>query len=383
MHVLGVARIDVRVMREAAALVQAGMSVTIVDFEKDRARPREEDIQGIHLKHARVPPGWYTPARFKPWFLVKLAQAFMLGALAVLRTPADVYHAHDERALPACYIAARVRRKPLIFDAHELPLVQAPLTRWRRLCALSCRVLSGMMKRCAGVITVSPPLVQELQQRYGGPTAVLVRNVPVYQTPAASDRLRRQLGLGPQTQIALYQGAISLDRDLDRLVQAAKFLNPNIVIVMIGRGPVREQLEALIAAEGVGDRVKLFPWVPYEELLALTASADLGLALFSGASSLSVKLCLPNKFFEYLMAGLPVLASPLEAVVDLIQTYDVGCVAASLEPVEIARAINALLADSAALARMRRNALAAAQQDLRWDVEQQHLLRLYQNVLFN
>ncbi len=380
MHVLGRARGDGRVLREAAALRQAGMDVAIIDIEDQRDRSREEDFRGIRLKHLHS-PGWFIPARrFKLWFLVKAFRMLCRGTLALLRTDADVYHAQDMTALPACYIAARVRRKPLIFDAHELPLVEPRVTRWRRLHALATRILKGMVPHCAAVITVSPPIAEELQRRYGGPTPVLIRNVPEYHSPVSSDLLRRHLGLGSETRIALYQGNLQQDRGLGRLVHAARFLDPGIVMVMMGR-KVDVDLEALVAQEGVADRVKILPPVPYEELLAWTASADIGLILYARSHSLNVQMCLPNKLFEYLMAGLPVLASSLDAVASLLAEYNAGSIVSSLEPEEVGRAINALLSDSDALARMRENALAAAQQVLRWDVESQRLVQLYQRVL--
>ncbi len=380
MHVLGKARTDGRVLREAAALIEAGLAVSIVDVEDQGDRPREEDLRGIRLKHLRS-PGWFIPSRFKPWFLVKALRILAWGTFALLRTPADVYHAQDMMAFPAAYVAARLRRKPLIFDAHELPWVEPRMTRWRRLHALVTRAFRLMLPRCKAVITVSPPIVQELQRRYGGPTPVLIRNLPEYQAPVSSDRLRRHLGLSPQTRIALYQGNLQPDRALDRLVYAAKFLDPGIVIVLMGRNVMGDTLQKLVAQEGVADRVKILPPVPYEELLEWTASADIGLIIYSRSHSLNVQMCLPNKLFEYLMAGLPVLASSLEAVADILQTYEVGSIVSSLEPEEVGRAISALVADSGALARMRENALAAAQRDLRWDVESQRLTQLYREVL--
>lgn len=376
MHVLGMVRIDARVLREAAALVKAGVTVSIIDIEDRHDRPGEEDLQGIHLKHLRS-PSWFIPTRFKPWFLVKAFRIFCRATFALLRTPADAYHAHDIEALPACYIAARLRRKPLIFDSHELPLDWPQLTRWRRLHALATRALTYLVPRCTAVITVSPPIAEEIQRLYGGPAPVLIRNVPEYQPPVSSDRLRRHLGLSPETRIALYQGNLQPDRELDRLIYAAKFLDPGVVIVMMGRNVMGDALQKLISREDVADRVYILPPVPYKELLEWTASADMGLTIFSGSYSLSIKLCLPNKLFEYLMAGLPVLASPLDAIADILHTYDAGDVVPSLEPEEVGQAINAFLADSTALARMRENALAAAQRDLRWDVESQRLLQLY------
>jgi glycosyltransferase involved in cell wall biosynthesis len=379
MHVLGKARTDIRVLREATALAAAGATVSIVDIEGERDRPREEDIQGVRLKHLRS-PGWFIPTRFKPWFLVKAFRMLCRGTFALLRTPADAYHAHDFTALPACYIAAVLRRKRLVFDAHELPLVdraydRRPVIRW-----LANRVVRAMVPRCDGVITVSPPIVAELQRRYRGPTATVVRNLPVYHPPVTSDRLRRRLNLDGQTRIALYQGNFQENRSLDKLIYAARFLAPNTIIVFLGKGESQAKLEALIEKEGVGDRVKIVPAVPYEELLEWTASADIGLTLFEPDWSVSIKLCLPNKFFEYLMAGLPVLTSPLEAIVEIVQRYEVGRVVSSLEAESIGKAINDLLADAQALEQMRANALRAAERELHWERESQRLITLYQQL---
>jgi glycosyltransferase involved in cell wall biosynthesis len=378
MHVQGPARTDARVMREATALAEAGYEVSVVDLERDHTRPRTEDFQGVHLRHV-VAPGHFKSARFKPWFLVKFARVIVRGCWAVIQTPAEVYHAHDDKALPACFIASRVRRKPLVFDAHELPLSQPNVARWRRLCALAGRALRLMVPRCSSVITVSAPIAREIRQRYGGPDPVLVRNLPAYQpaTTARDELLRRQLQLPPETRIALYQGGLVSGRSLDVLIRAARFLDPGQVIVLMGDGAQKRSLQALIAAEGVGERVRLLPAVPYEDLLSWTASADLGLILYRASESLNVRYCLPNKLFEYLAAGVPVLASELDAVAELLAHYDAGVVAPSLEPATVAHSIGEILGDDPRRERLARNALAATATDLRWDVERQQLLALY------
>jgi glycosyltransferase involved in cell wall biosynthesis len=278
-------------------------------------------------------------------------------------------------------VAARLRRRPLIFDAHELPLVEPNITRWRRLCALARAALRAMMKRCAGVITVSPPIVDELRRRYGGPPAVLVRNIPPYQPPVASKRLHETLQIDTRTRIALYQGNLQADRGLDRLVLAGRFLQPGIVIVLMGKGAMRAELEALAAREGVYDRVFILPPVPYADLLAWTASADAGLIIYPPSYSPNVLMCMPNKLFEYVMAGLPVIASPLVAVEEVLRRYGVGGVIDVPEPEQIGHAISAILSSPESLARMRQNALAACADDLRWEVEVYQLFRLYREVL--
>jgi glycosyltransferase involved in cell wall biosynthesis len=382
MHVWGVARTDFRVMREATALIEAGFSVSIVDLESEHSRPVEEDIRGVCIKHI-IRPKWFIPTRFKLWFLIRAAQMFILGTWQLLRTRADIYHAHDVKALPGCYIAARLRRKPFIFDAHELPLSEPGVTRWHRLSGLARRLLAYMTKRCARVITTSPFYAKEIRRSYHCLEVSLIRNFPVYRAVPKSNRLREHLGLGPEVRIALYQGYLLPDRSLDRLIRAAALLEQDIVIVMMGKGDgaTLSELEALVASEGVADRVKILPPVPYEELLDWTASADIGLTLFSPDYSPSIRMTLPNKLFEYLMAGLPVLSSPLDAIEEVINTYDVGRVVSSLAPADVAAAITSMLVDQQALARMRGNALEAARSEFYWEKESQQLIGLYRDVL--
>src|SRR2546425_1598221 len=403
-HVLREAHNDVRAMRAATALVKAGFSVCIVDVEAERgkdggrteasSRPytplREENIGDVCMKHIII-PGWHTSRRFEPWFFVIAVQTFFLSLLCLLQTQADVYHASELTALPAACIAALLCRKPLIFEAYELhlPLPETSVSFWRPLGGLLIRLLAVILPRCAGVITVSSPIVEEIHKRYRVPEVTLIRNVPVRQVVQKSNRLRQFLGLSPNVRIALYQGTLHAGRGLDRLVRAATYLAPDIVIVMMGTGPreIVSQLEALIDSEGVADRIKIIPPVPYTELLVWTASADLGLYVLPLDYSLSIRLSLANKLFEYLMAGLPVLTSDLDAAVEVIKTYDVGQIVpcgrdkSGPYPSDIGAAINAMLADPAALARMRNNALEAARNEFNWGKESQKLIHLYEKIL--
>ncbi len=376
------ARTESRVMRDATALVEAGYEVTLIDIEADRTRHAEEEIRGVRFRHIFM-SNWYNDTRFKLWYLVKLAWAIVRSTLRAIRTPADIYHAHNERALPAGYIAARLRRKPLIFDAPELTLTQLPYSRWRILNALATCVIGAMTPYCAGAIATSPLHARELRKTFHMPEVTLVRNVPSYRAVARSDRLRQQLGLSPTTRVALYQGNLQPNRGLHVLVRAAAFLEQDIVIVIMGRETrdISSQLHSLIDSEGVAERVKIIPPVPYEELLGWTASADIGLNVLPPDYSQSIRLCLPNKLFEYLMAGLPVLTSELEAVAELVRTYDVGRVVSSVEPEEVAAAMNAMLADHEGLARMHRNALEAARTEFCWEKEGQRLFDLYKGIL--
>lgn len=375
-------RTDARIMRDATALVEAGFIVTIVDVESDRTRPAEETFRGVHFKHIFM-PSYFVPARFKPWFLIKLVMVAIYGTIELLKVQADIYHAHVERALPACYIAARLRGKPFIVDTPELVLSDPRYGRWSRLKALARGIIRHIVSHCAVYITASPLYPQELEKLYGAKEVTFIRNVPPYKAVTKSNHLHKQLSLDPQVRIALYQGNLQQNRGLHVLVQAAPFLEKGIVIVMMGEGfkETLPLLQSLIASEGVADHVKIVPPVPYEELLDWTASADIGLNVLPPDYSLSIQKCLPNKFFEYLMAGLPVLSSKLDAVEELIKTYDVGKVVSSLAPKDVGVAINAMLTDQDGLVRMSSNALEAAKQEFYWEKESQKLINLYEEII--
>src|SRR6266700_1590501 len=268
MHVLGTAATDPRVLREAAALVEAGYDVSIVDIEEEGNHPREEVLQGINLLHILMPRAFFT-TRLDKWTLIRVSKLFVRTTLRLLQDGADIYHGHEVSGLLPCYIAGVLRRKPVILDAHEMPLFERPLSELgrsrRMLRQLLVFMLAYIVPRCAGVITVSPPIVEELRRRYRLSEVTLIRNVPPYKSVTKSNRLREFLGLKPEVRIVLYQGYLQPNRGLDRLIRAATYLEPDTVIVMMGknRKTTQTQLEALIASEGVADRVKIIPPVPY------------------------------------------------------------------------------------------------------------------------
>lgn len=387
MHTLREFRNDVRAMRAAAALTEAGFEVSVVDIEAERTRLTEEvpfrRAPVEVLRHVLV-PDWYSARRFEPWFFVKAVQALVVSVFQLMQIRADMYHACDLTALPASFLVATLRRKPLIFEVYDLhfPVPETGVGFWRRLSGLLMRFHAFVLPRCVGVIATSPLHADEICKRFSLPEVVLVRNIPAYRSVEKSNRLRDYLGLGPDVRIALYQGSLQPDRELDRLIRAARFLARDSVIVMMGKDKVGTQarLEELIVSQGVADRVKILAPVPYEELLDWTASADIGVILYSPTYSPNVRMCLPNKLFEFLMAGLPVLAGQLDAISSILKDYDVGRTVSSLEPAAIGEAMNMMLKDRNALERMRGNALQAVLQELNWEEESQKLVDFYADI---
>lgn len=281
MHIVGAASADVRAMRAATALTKAGFDVSIIDIESEEVQSTEENGEGIRIKHMFVPKA-FSATRFKRWSLLRAISLLVRGTLSLVTTSADVYHALDLPALPACYIAAIVRCKPLVFESYELPLSTLPPSEMRMSRRLIQRLLALLLRhiipRCRAIIVVSQPIVEEMCRRYQCSNLSLIRNIAPYRKVERSDILRQRLGLARHVRIALYQGYLQPDRGLSILIQAASFLEKDTVIVIMGKDKVgmRAELDALIASEGVAERVKIIPAVPYEDLLTWTASADIG-----------------------------------------------------------------------------------------------------------
>ncbi len=381
-HAVREAHGNPRVMLVASTLAEAGYKVSLIDIETHGSRPRKECVRGVQLQHVVI-PGWLTSRRFEPLFVMKAVQALITSTIWLFRNNADIYHANDVNAMPATFLAAMLRKKPLIFELIDLqyPVPETGLSFWRRAGWFIDLMHRIILPRCSAVIVTSPLHGEELQARYHIPAYTLVRNTPPYQKVQKSDRLRQYLGLSPQTRVVLYQGYIQPGRGLDVLVDVASLLDPNIVIVMMGKGmgDTQAYLESLIRQKGVGDLVKIVPPVPYEELLEWTASADIGLVMSSQKPAFNLQRAFPNKVSEYLMAGLPVLAAPMDAVAAVIKQYGVGRTLSRISPAELAEGINSLLTDPDALAQMRANALLAAQ-ELCWEKEREKLLKVYEAV---
>lgn len=368
---------DVRARRTATALARGGFRVTAIDVTHGQAVP--SPVTGVAVCHVRLPV-WVKrhrdPGSPVLWVASKVVR-MVAGTVAVARVRADVYHACDIAALPAAWLAAKLHRGALVLESYELPMVQAHVRRRplvRLVAGLAIRLL---IPAADAVIVVSEPIAAEVKRRYAIRSVHVVRNTPEYFPRVRSNLLRRHLALPRGTRIALYQGGFQENRGLELLVRAAQHLPSNVVIALMGAGEAEERLRALARDLKVADRLRLLPPVPYRDLLRWTASADAGLLLLPPDHSLSIRWCLPNKLFEYLMAGLPVIASRLDAVAGIINKYEVGVVADSLEPHAVAHVIQSLMDASQRRMEMRERALKAVSTELRWEVEQMRLLAVY------
>ncbi len=227
------------------------------------------------------------------------------------------------------------------------------------------------------VILTTRSRAAHVSSLHGIPMPTILRNVPERIEIEAGWDLRERLGIPPDQRILLYQGSIQEFRGIEETIDALQYLE-RCVFVVVGYGHHRPVLEALVKQRGLEDRVRFFGPIPNDELLWYTATADVGMCVIRG-TSLSYRWSLPNKLFEYMMAGIPIVASDFEEMGRVVREEGVGEVCNPDDPAEIARAVRTVL-DASEGDKTYREAARAAISRYTWEWEQQVLLDVYRRL---
>ena len=284
----------------------------------------------------------------------------------------DVVHANDIATLITGYFAARLCGAKLVYDTHEYA-VGVPYRKavWAWLAATIERLL---IRRCDAVITVSDGIAERLQARYGlreRPTDV--RNVPDLPPPGEAPHLREDLRIG-DAPLVLHQGAVAGGRGGENLIRAVSFTESAHVLFLGADGAYVNGLRRLAAELEVESRTHFHPPVALDTLLSYTTQADVGVSLLQDSCE-NHRLALPNKLFEYLAAGLPVVVSDLPEMRRLVSERQVGWVTDPGDPADIARALAD--ATSARGDESLENRVRVAASELNWARERSRLTDLY------
>ncbi len=362
---VGDVRRNSRALRQLRALAALGARVEVLTLGPPAADAVWE--AGLRLRVLPAPPG------AGPRFFGRMHRQVLAAARDV---PARVYHASDLYTLPALQAAARRHGGRLVYDARELyPHVSA--TAGRPWVSAFWQLLEGRyVRRADAVFTVSPSIADHMAATYGIAPPVVLFNAPTHRPVTPSDLLRRRAAVPEGHVLLLHQGQIRPDRGGTRLVEAMRHVR-GATLVFLGDGPLRPALEARAAAEALP--VRFIDPVPPDDLLPVTASADVGITLLED-TCLNHRLALPNKLFEYLAAGLPVLGSDLPEIRRVIVEHDVGCVVNPADPQALRDTIQRMVDDANARRRWAARAPAAAD-TFGWERTSKRFIQVYQSLL--
>ncbi len=249
--------------------------------------------------------------------LIELTSKMLVKSL---RVRPDVVHCHDTLVLPIGALIKWFGGAKLIYDAHELESqkngstpVLSKLTLW-----VEARLWSSIDE----LIVVSPSIDNWYQENLGPKSSKVIYNSP-YLPPVVeskSDYFREKFGIDADTKIFLYIGILGTGRGIELLCDAFKSDEINSAVVFLGYGELTAHLETFANRY---NNIYLHPAVAHEDVVPVARSADYGMCLIENVS-LSDYYCLPNKFFEYTLAGIPVIASDFPDLRKVINEFGLG-----------------------------------------------------------
>ena len=345
---------DQRVQKVCKSLLDRGHTPFLIG----RKLPLSPDMPILPYKTQRLNLFFHSGPAF--YVMLNLRLFFRL-----LFIPCDAIHANDlDTVLPA-YLVAKLRRKQLVYDTHEYftgvpELANRPLVRktWR------C-IESFVFKRINKIITVNKSIAALYKKDYGKELRVM-RNIPskasvIQKADRKEYKFREDMFL-----IILQGNGINKDRGAEEAVEMMKLLN-NALLIIAGSGDVIPELKKYVSANELDSKVIFLPRMAYPSLMGISAFCDLGLS-FDKDSNINYRLSLPNKLFDYIRAGIPVLATDLPEVANIIRTYKTGIVTNDLSPSNLSAIVEKLRSDEAALNEFRENCKRASE-ELNWEQE--------------
>jgi glycosyltransferase involved in cell wall biosynthesis len=392
---------DSRVQREASALAGAGHAVTI--FCLDGA-PQTAGVvgDGVTIQVVTIGGRRGVPHGSSPFlarggigrivarvsWLVAYVRNIVRWGRAIRRTGGtfDVWHAHDFTGL----LAARVARPSgagLVYDLHDLHL---ETDTGERLPGPMRRLLRWYERRLIRsadlVVTVNHGLAAYLEHHYQPRKLAIVHNcVPRWTAPEPPpSHIRNALGIGEDVPIVLYHGLLDDGRGIDTLVAAMREPGlERVHLVLLGFGPRRESLLEQSRIPPLAGRMHLLPAVPPAELLPWVASADVGVVP-NEPRNLNDRLSTPNKLFESIGAGLPVVSSDFAERRRIIADDPAGPLGAVCDPTDpaaLGRAIRSIVGlDGPARRALKARCVVAARDRWNWETEAGVLVDAYRAI---
>ena len=354
-----------RILNQAQSAIEVGYQVDIISLR----------LPGNEGGNTQLRPYvWPLETPFYKGGVLKFLHFNWKVFLFLIKKPLEIIHCHDLWVLPAAVILSLFKHCNLIYDAHEFygGLEVFNRNKIRKKIWMAFEYLA--IPRVDVLITVSEPLADLYQKKYPNLKSVrVIRNLP--KTEFSDEGLKTSGFPVTKDAVILFQGHFRPGRGLLNLFKAFSEIE-DAHLVMIGGGELEEDLKEVVEKKNLAKRVTFMGYLPTDDLIRTTAQADLGIALFE-PTSINYAYALPNKFFEYIMAGIPVLASNIKTFEDYIGTYQVGLTVDPSDISAISRKLVDMLSDGEKMRQWRSNARKASK-ELNWELEAKKLIQIYE-----
>lgn len=346
---------DQRMHRICTSLAQQGYRVLLIGFFKKRSIKTGEKL--FQQKRVKV---FFKKGKF--FYLEYNLKLFF----TLLFSKFDIYCAIDLDTLVPVFLNARIKRKPIVYDAHEYFTELPEIVTRPRIKKFWLRIEKIFLPRIKYNYTVGGCIAKELSNKYQTKFEV-IRNVPVLTHTDTHPNHSNYL---------LYQGALNLGRGIQQMMQAMEFISLDLYIA--GEGDLSEELRIFHSKLVYKERIRFLGYVKPDELKKITASAFAGINLVENLG-LSYYFSLSNKFFDYIHAGVPQITMDFPEYTKLNKEYDVALLVDNIEPQTLTTAFQNLIQNPELYQRLASNT-EIAKAELNWQIEEKKLIQFYQAI---
>lgn len=361
---------DPRVRQEALALIGMGCRVRLLAWDRDLKAPATALMEGVEVERVYLSSAHgrgTTQIFFYAWLYLKM---LWRG----LRTQFDVVHCHDLDTLPLGFILGKLKRKPIVYDAHESfpdmlegnihPAVQRGLS----------LLENFFIRRIDLLITVGEKLRRHFAER-GARHSVVVGNWKrlgdFSRSEQQNQETRRRLGIPDGATVVVCITQLLKDRKIEELLQAADEC-PDVYVILGGNGVLHDVVEQ---AATVNPRILYVGFVSGKQIADYTCAGDVVYYGFEPENP-NARFSAPNKLFEALAAGRPLITGDFGEIADVVREAECGIVLPEYSVEEIRKAF-AILEDRNARNSMAANARRHGKAFLNWEQGEEILYREY------
>jgi glycosyltransferase involved in cell wall biosynthesis len=306
-------------------------------------------------------------------FIVYL-EAFTKILIKGHRFKPTVIHVNDWYVLPIAYLIKRSPKTKIIYDAHELESETNGITNdMRKMVNLIERLC---WRKIDHFITVSPSILDWYKERYKIEKSEIVMNSPqIEEQKKLGEKnlyFREKFSIPSSSKIFLYLGNLERGRGIHEILEAFSSLPSKYVVVFMGTGSLQNEIKSF---EKKYDNIFIHEPVTHHHVTKIASSADFGICLIENVS-LSNYYCLPNKLFENIFAGLPVIVSNFPDMGELVKKYGVGMIVENS-----AETLMSAVENIASAAFNKENFSFSNLFELSWDRQAEKIKSVYESIL--
>jgi glycosyltransferase involved in cell wall biosynthesis len=353
---------DARLEKEAKTLADAGYTVTLLGWQRSGNAPPTENRSGYTIRRIKLmaPYGLKIIFYLPIWWTIEFFQ--------LLKLDWDIAHASDLDTYIPALLAAKIKRKRVVYDIFDFYADEIILPAPIRNCIAKTDIF--LMRFADAVIIVDPSRLKQIGKPEDSDVHILYNSPDDLVSSTVTSQRQKEAPFR-----IFFAGFLIPGRDFETIIEAGKEIG-NIQIIIAGFGSLKDRLVSLANQES---HVTFIGRIPYNEVIQRTLQSDLLFAFYDPGVP-NNRYASPNKLFEAMMCGKPVLVNDGTSMADIVRKENCGLVVPYRDLNAIRQAILLLRDDPHLCIQLGANGRRAYEQEYGWKIMEDRLLALYQEI---